>query len=242
MTTPTPTLAHHLDPDSPARMTPARALRAVGLYLSDENDTPKTPRSISAAELRDRIGISDDAGRDAVGHYLDREKGADDWSCAGGCGRTLAPPFAPGDTCGRCPTEGEMHAYLAQGRLTATIVTDAHGRRPPAAEKAIAQPTPPAGYRIESGPHTPSEIEEGWDFWAADIAAVSDANVAAYLNAETTDGWLRGTYLTTGNRGTYCELPAHKEDRTLYRLTPTDPDPTTIDVSGTGLPGITSPA
>ena len=67
-------LAHYLEPGTGHTLTPARALRAVGLYLGDEDDAPRTPRSISAAELRDRMGLHKDAGRDAVAKYLDLDR------------------------------------------------------------------------------------------------------------------------------------------------------------------------
>jgi hypothetical protein len=74
MTTPNLTLAYYLEPGTGHTLTPAEALREVGLYLGDEDDAPRTPRSISAAELRDRMGLHKDAGRDGVAKYLDLDR------------------------------------------------------------------------------------------------------------------------------------------------------------------------
>ena len=293
-------LAHYLEPGTGHTLTPDRALRAVGLYLGDEDDAPRTPRSISAAELRDRMGLHKDAGRDAVAKYLDRERPVaveqpkrewpgpwhqdsdgdwvrlwpgGDWYAVNGTA-VLDRPHPSGDAGGPvierlkflanpanrraadailatiCDGEdphkgsgqyGEMDCgstttIVGRPGLHRVVVTDAHGRRSPVAEQAVKHPTPPAGYRIESGPHTPGEIEEGWDFFWPEcrhhIGTFRDARPHSYYPDVPGVGGI-----TPRGDVEWFSLASHSA---LYRLTPiaADPDPTTIDVSGTGLPGI----
>jgi|GEM_PF-7003054 len=287
--TPTPTLAHHLEPGTGHTLTPARALRAVGHYLDRERpvavEQPKrewpgpwrkpalwwlrewehdTGNVVAAADtvaydgaVFDHDGVrltevgdlTDPANRRAADAILaticdgeDPHKGSGQYGddtvnldCDGPerveltwtSSSWLAPTDTPGvDGWGRAHPGGAWVYYAdgesetdrgrASDQRAARI--EVERRLPPHVTvtnpetPAVEQPTPPAGYRIESGPHTPGEIEEGW------TVLIIDATGRRTVAREIRD--VSGEHIRWAEFGTHiCS------DDEVYRLTPIAADP-----------------